>query len=508
MDRRKSVLNVVTSVLFKIAAVFLTIFVRRFLIRYCGNDINGLNSLYLSIIGFLSVADLGIGSAITFCMYKPIVEEDNAQVRALYQLFRRIYLVIGVMILAAGLAIAPFITVFAKDYAAIDVNFQLTFVLMLLSVVITYFFSAKISLINAYKNNYITTAINSGGIILQHLLQIVVLLLTKSYIAYLWCRILAALAQWGITEIVTRRKYAQILVNHHDKISEDTKGTLQRSVKAMFMHKIGYALVNTVDSVVISAFVGVVALGSYSNYYTISSSMMSILNLVFISLTSVIGHFYVKEDKAVVRKYCEAFHLMNYVIGLVFFLGYYAIVDDLVALLFDPELVVQKSISFVITANGFVQFLRQSTLTFREATGTFYNDRWKPLAEGVCNLVLSILFVNWIGVTGVIVATIITNLLICHIVEPFVLYKNAFLTSPRAYYLRNYALILLFVGALAVLHYSLQQTESHLIQLLVNGCVSVGISAAVCLIVFLVDKESVRYLLRLLKKGNVDESTD
>lgn len=487
MDKRKSLLNVIVSVAFKSVTIVLVIIVKRFLIQFCGNEANGLNSLYLSIIGILSVAELGVGSAITFCMYKPIVEGDNDKVSALYHLFRRIYMLVGGMILIGGFAIAPFVQYIAKDYAELNIDFGLTFVLMLFSCVITYLYGAKTALINAYKNNYITTAITSGGLIFQYFLQITVLLVTHSFSWYLVCRSIAALAQWCATEIVVRKKYREIVL-HYEKVDKSTGKELTRSIRAMFMHKIGSLLVNTVDSVVISAFIGVVALGEYSNYTMILSSMEGIIALIFTSLTSIFGHVYV-EDRKLAEKYCAAFHLINFIVGTVFFLGYYAVVDNLIAILFAKELVVARSISAVIAINGFVQFMRRNALLFRDATGTFYNDRWKPLLEGTANIVLSILLVKKIGVVGVIVATILTNLLICHIIEPYVLYRNAFFASPKEYYFQNYGMILVFLGALGVLDKCTRDCHSELAELLINGGISVGISAVVCITVALVGKK-------------------
>ena len=140
--------------------------------------------------------------------------------------------------------------------------------------------------------------------------------------------------------------------------------------------------------------------------------------------------------------------------------------------------------------------MRQSGLVFREATGTFYNDRWKPLLEGCVNIVLSILFVQWIGVTGVIVATIITNLLICHVIEPYVLYKNAFGLSPKKYYFKNYARICLFAIALVVLEYCKQSYAEAWTEFFVNGFVSVGISIIVCLIVLLLNWDLIKGLIK------------
>lgn len=501
MDIKKGKLNVTVSIAFKIITMVMAIIVKMALVDVCGNEVNGLNALYISIIGVLSVADLGVGSAITFCMYKPIVEGNHSAVSALFGLFQKLYLLIGTIILFGGIALTPFLHLFAKDYVELNVNMHVTFLLILISVVATYLFSAKTALINAYKNNYITTAITQGGIVLQYILQITALYFTRSFLAYLICRIVAVAVQWAVTEIVAKKKYGSIM-KVKSKLDVETKRNVRKNVKAMFMHKIGYVLVNTVDSVIISAFVGVVSLGEYSNYTMILSSMVGIITLVFSSLTSVIGHLCVEEDKETSQQYCEGFHLLNFIIGTVFFLGYYAVVDNLIAILFSSDLVVSKYISFVITVNGFVQFMRRSTLTFRDATGSFYGDRWKPLLEGVVNIVLSILLVKYIGVVGVITATIITNLLICHVVEPYVLYKNAFNLFPKKYYIKNYGMIAAFLIALTAEQFLLQNLQNEYAELAANGAISIVCSAVVCGIMLFLNKNQSKQLVRMLKNGN------
>lgn len=499
MDKRKSILNVSVSVGSKLLTMIMVILVKRLLIKSCGNEVNGLNALYLSVIGFLSVAELGVGTAITFCMYKPIVDGDQNKVSALYYLFQKLYWIIGSVILIGGLAITPFIPHFARDYAQFEIDFYSTFILMLVSVVLTFMFGAKTALINAYKNNYITTAISSGGTLLQYLLQILVLLLTKSFHLYLLCRSVAAMLQWIVTELVAKRQYAPIISNRRS-LDVQQKRELTKNIKAMFMHNIGAVLVNTVDSIVISAFVGVVALGEYSNYTAILVSMNGVLKLLFTSLTSVVGHLYVSQDRHTSRRYCEGFHIINYVVGTVFFLGYYAVADTLIALLFGKELIAARSISFCITLNGFVQYMRHSVLLFREATGTFYYDRWKPLLEGITNVVLSILLARRFSISGVIMATVATNLLICHVIEPFVLYKNAFLCSPKRYYLQNYSMILLFTGAMLVMSFLCYDADYYVVALLTNGAISLCVSFVACGTVMLLQKDLCKAMICLFRR--------
>ena len=488
MDKKKSILNVCVSVASKIATMILAILLTRVLIRTCGNGVNGLNALYVSIIDFLSVTELGVGTAITFCMYKPIVEKDGEKVAALYGLFRRLYRIIGGVIFGAGLVLLPFLPLLAKDYTQLNVDLYGTFLLILVSVVITYLFGARTALLNAYKNNYISTAISSGGTILQYLLQMAVLWITGSFVGYLGCRIVSVLLRWLATELLTRRRYAAI-TNRREKLDKETQSGLLKNIKAMFMHKIGTTLVNTTDSIIISYFAGVFARGNFSNYSMLMAGMTGVLRLVFTSLTSVIGHLYVEKSRQETLRCSELLHWGNFMLGSVCYLGYYAIADAFVGAWFGRELVAEKAVVAVLVVNGFVQFMRTNTLTFRDASGAFYYDRWKPLAEGVCNVVLSVILVQYIGVVGVIAATVVTSLVICHVVEPYVLYKHAFQLSPKKYYVKNYGLMVLFGGELWLMDCCLQRSESLWMGLVVNGGVSLLISLSACLCCVLLNQD-------------------
>lgn len=509
MDKKKGFLNVIISIAFKVFLLIGAIIVRRFLIQYSGEGVNGLDSLYISIIGFLAVAELGVGSAITFCMYKPIVEGDNDKVSALYHLFVKLYLIIGGIIFAAGCIIMPFLKFLAGGYAEINQNLYLTFFLTLVSVVISYMFSAKISLINAYKNNYITTSITSSGQLIQYGLQILVLVLTHSFIWYLVCKIVAALLQWGATELVSRKKYKQIIANKQ-KVDAGTKKEVTKNIKAMFMHKIGGVLVNSADSIIISAFIGVVILGRYSNYTAIMTSMTSVIGLFFTPLTSIIGHLCVQEDKTAVSRYLNFFHTFNFIIGMMFFLGYYAVIDNLITLCYGGEgsLELSKWVSFIITLNYFIQFMRQATLLFRDATGTFYNDRWKPLIEGIINIGLSIGFVYLFGylfgeefaVVGVIAATILTNVFICHVVEPHVLYKYSLQRKTTKYYIRNYIYIGVFALCLVALHFCMRSYTNEWQELLVNGSIAVAIALVPSIVAMGIDSDFRHYIKQIWNK--------
>lgn len=494
MDKKNSVLNVTTSIISRVILLVAAIFVRRLLIQHIGNDVNGLNSLYTSIIGMLAVAELGVGSAITYSMYKPIVDRDERQVSALYQLYKRLYRIIGAVILVGGLIVLPFLPHLINDYEDLNFNVYIPFLLTLVSVVLTYLYGAKTSLIQAHKNNYITTGIVTVASLIRYTLQIITILIWQSYTIYLVCQIIETMIMWLLTELVVRKQYGEILaeLKTNIDIGTGTKAEIKKNIRAMFMHKVGTVLVNTVDSLIISAFIGVVILGKFSNYTLIIGVVVSIINLFFTPLTSVVGHLCATGDLTETKKWFDRFYSLNFFLGVVFFLGYYAVIDNVIRQFFGPGLEVARSISFIITLNQFTMFMRRTALLFRDASGSFYYDRWKPIGEGITNLVLSLLFVHIfpedLRIVGVIVATIITTLFICHIVDPYVVFKHAFNMPVKEYYFRNYSYIGLFTLALILMTYLTRPASSPITGIILNGFISLGVSLVTLGFVAIVDK--------------------
>lgn len=491
IDKKRSVLNVSVSIISRMILLVTALLVRRLLIQYIGNSVNGLNSLYSSIIGMLDVVELGVGRAIVYSMYKPIVDREGRQVAALYGLYKRLYLIIGAVIFTAGMLVMPFLPQLIGDYDKLSENVYTTFLLTLVSVVISYLYSAKTAIIEAHKDNYITTGILTISSLIRYGLQVIVILIWKSFTLFLSCQIIGTLIIWILTEVVVRKQYRDI-VTRREIVDEITKIEIGKNVKAMVMHKVGTVMVQSVDSMIISSFIGVVILGKYSNYVFIASTMVGIITLFFTPLTSVIGHLCTECDKELSHGYFNFFYSMNYILAVVFFLGYYAVIDSVIALLFGPDLSVSHIIAFIITLNQFIQYMRNASLLFRNASGTFYYDRWKPIAEGIMNLILSLFFVTIfpedLRVVGVIVATIITNLLICDTVEPFVVFKYVFGKKPGKFYIKNYSYIGLFTLALITMTYLTRSAASPITGILLNGFISIGVSLATLGIVVIVDK--------------------
>lgn len=487
MDKKRAILNITIGFGFKIIVLLLAIISKSFVVRHLGDEVNGLYSLFVSILGFLSVAELGIGSAITFSMYKPIVDNDKDSVSALYYLFRKFYLIVFTIMLVVGLLITPLLPYLAKGSSG-EVNIYINYLIFLVSVSITYLFGHKTSLINAYKDNYITTSITSITLIIEGILQIIVIMVTKSFVLFLLVRILSQLINGIVTEIVYRLKYKSN-INDNKNIDVDKKTELFKNSKALMYYRVGSKLISTFDGIIISSLIGVVALGYYSNYLVIITGMTSLLTIMFTEITSIIGHNYAKSTK---DKYYQSFkkaYVVNFIVGTIFYLGFISISDFLITIMFGEDKIQTTLLVVIIGVNYYTQFARESVRLFKTASGQFHQDRFRPLIEGIINIILSVIFALKWGIVGILIATIISKLIITYLYEPLILYRDTFNKSPRKFYFAHYSNFLIFV--IVSLIYSLlpiPKMNNIYVNILINGTISVMLSLATFVVIYIIYK--------------------
>lgn len=487
MNKKIAKLNIVLGIISRVLILFFGLLAKRYLVIVLGKEANGLFSLYVSILGILSIANLGIGQAITFSMYKPIIDKDNEQVSALFYLYRKFYRYIFLGIVIIGLLLTPFLPLLAKNNTG-EFNIYISYIIFLFSVMFTYLYAHKTSLINAFKENYKTTIAHAISLTVEAVVQIIVLLLTKSFELFLLVRVVSVGIEYIITEHIYRKNYKSIITNNKD-IDPEIKDEVIINTKALIYHRIGGTLIGTFDSLIISTFVGVQDLGTFSNYVLIITSMSSILSMAFTEITSIIGHQYVEGSKEQYYNQFKKIYIVNFIMGVVFFLGYYAISHHLVEIIFTSDNLISNDIIVVITLSYYVVFIRNSVALFKNASGLFHYDRFRPLIEGIINIALSVIFVKFWGVKGVLIATIITRLSLSYIIDIFILFKHRFERNMIEFYPIHYGtfvsmLLLIFVFDKT----NFFKINNLILDLIVKGSIAVGISSLFLLILYFVSK--------------------
>lgn len=423
--------------LFQALKIIITFFTRKVFVLVLTQEYLGLNGTFSNILSMLSLAELGIGSAITYSLYKPLAEKDEKQVAARMALFRRAYWTIGLAVALIGACLTPFLTMLIRDLPDIP-NINFVYLLFVLNTSLSYFFSYKQSLIIADQRQYLTTVCHLGLNILLQLAQALFLWFTKEYFIYLELQIGATLLENLILSLIADRLYPYINTNWHEKIDPAARAEIVKNTKAMIIHKVASIVVFGTDNLLISYFVGVVAVGLYSNYLMITSALIGIYGQLFSALTASVGNLGVTEDSGQVL---TVFRRLNFAGSWLY--GFSAVclavlLNPFIELWLGTDYLFSQDIVCLIVLNFYVTGMRQAVLTFREAEGLYWYDRRKAVAESIINLTVSAALAVPFGVAGIFIGTFISTMTTCFWVEPVVLFKYGLHTSVRPFF-KDYA---------------------------------------------------------------------
>ena len=289
---------------------------RTVFIKILGEQYLGINGLFTNILTVLSFAELGIGNAIIFSMYKPIAIDDTEKVNALMNLYKKCYRIIGVVVLLVGVAITPFINLFIKDPPNIPESLYFIYLLYVINTALSYFFTYKKSIISAHQKEYIINGYRMFFIVFKNIVQIAFLVVTHNFIVYLILQIICTFLENLSLSIKANKMYPYIETNNYQEISKEEKGTIFKNVKSLIMYKFGSVILNGTSNIVISKMIGVVIVGFYSNYLMIVQAVSNVVGNALNGITANIGNLNATANEKVKEKtFYELFFISVWIFG-------------------------------------------------------------------------------------------------------------------------------------------------------------------------------------------------
>lgn len=449
----KSVRNVIFAILGQLAMAAIGFIGRKIFVVFLNAEYLGLNGLFSSILTVLSLAELGIGPAMIFSLYKPIAEKNIAVCQALMKVYQKAYRIIGFTVLIIGCCITPFITFFINEIPEAISGLHIIYIMFVINAAISYFFSYKRSLLIANQDQYQINCIHTLSNLVMNVMQIMILALTKNYFLFLLIQISFTLIENLILSMQVDKIYPWLKEKSSLKeMPPEIRMEVERNVKAMIFHRIGGIAVDSSDRLLISKFFGLLFLGIYSNYLLIIDQLLAVIQLFFTSITASIGNFGVEKSPE------DAFDLFNKIYFINFWLAFFCTISFytlatpfISSIWLGEQYLMSKKILVVISINFYIKSMRKTVLTFKEAFGLPWYDRYKPLISAVVNLVLSLFLAKRYGVIGIFLGTTITDLCVNVWFETYVVFKYCFRKSIYIY-LKKYIkqLVFLIVCAAAI----------------------------------------------------------
>lgn len=419
-----------------------TVFIRELGITYLG-----VNGLLTNVLGVLSFAELGIGSAMNYSLYKPVAEGNARMVRSLMAFYKRVYRVIALVVTIIGVALLPFLDRIVTDPGDVG-DMTVYYLIFLFNSVVSYFVVYKLSLANAEQKNYVVSNFNAVASLVTVALQIVALFLFGSFLVYLLVAAAANVIRQIALSVFLDRRYPELLAGTAEPLPRDELSEIKQNIGALIWHKVGDIGVHQTDSIIISAFINVATVGLVSNYNLIFTSVTTLLNVAVTSVTSSFGNLFAVETEQ--RQY-EIFRVYRFIAFWVYgfsAIALFTLLTPFVVLWLGVEFVIPEVVVLLIVADFYMMGHRVAVNNIKSAAGFWGPDKYLALVQAVVNLVVSIVLVRQIGLVGVYVGTIAQGLL-STIIKPILVYKRLFRVQSREYFVdgMRYAAAVVLVGA-------------------------------------------------------------
>ena len=501
MRTRYSAINAIVSIVAQIITIVITFISRKIFLMTLGETVLGINSLFSQIISMMSLVELGIGSAIIYSLYKPLADENKPQIAAIMRLYRKIYTIIGVLVLVIGVCITPFIKWFITgDISAVD-NLYLIFLLFVINASLSYFNAYKQNLIVADQKKYITIIYHYGLFVILNISQIIVLVKTGNFILYLVLQILVTILENVILSYKTKKMYPYLSEYKEEKVETQIIDHMKKNVKALICHRVGGIFVSSTDTLIISKFVGIVVVGKYTNYNYITNAFNTLTSNLFSSFTSSVGNYNVNATSDDNYKLFKKLFLLNFMVFSVISICCYCLMNDFIRIFFGKSMLLNDVVVVLMVLKFYFNGMRSALLTYKDALGIYYEDRYRPILEGATNLVLSLILVKHIGLTGIILATIMSNLIVNLSIEPRVVFKMKFEKSVFEYLMKYilYFVMLIIIGWGVSVLSPLIVVDTFL-GLLIKAIIIVGVTLVlVCITSWISSKEEFEFYFKLIK---------
>ena len=404
---KNTIKNIKAGMFLKVYQMLVPFLMRTAMIYIMGVQYLGLNGLFASIIQMLSLAELGVGHAMVFAMYKPIAQDDGKTICALMKLYRRYYRIIGVVIGASGLLLMPLVPHLISGEIPGELNIYVLYLLNLASTVLTYWlFAYKNCLLQAHHRNDIVSWVMACTYTVQWCIQLAVLLVWRNYYLYMVVALVTQVVNNITSAIIASRMYP-----NYEPVGElDREDVLviNQKIRDFFTAKLGSVVLKSSDSIVISAFLGLTVLAIYQNYFFIISSVISIIEIILSSMMAGLGNSYILESREKNFRDLEKFSfLFLWLTGMCTccFVGMY---QPFMEIWVGRELMLGMGEVVCFAAYFFVYTLNRLLNVYKDAAGLWHEDRFRPMVTALTNILLNLLLIKFWGVYGVLLSTVIS----------------------------------------------------------------------------------------------------
>lgn len=432
---KNTLMNTSFAVISRIVSMVMGFILKTVFIRTLGKAYTGISGLFSDILVMLSLAELGIGSAISFSLYKPLAETNYQKVAQLMNFFKVAYRIIALIVLTVGLALLPLLSVIVKDVPEIVEDIRLIYILYVINSAVSYLLVYKNTLLIADQKQYIVSTTQMVFTIIKVVIEVVLLLCFKQFLIYLILEILLTLGQNITINILAAKRYRELKPYEKEKLSKEERKKIFKDIWALMLYKVSNVVLTGTDSTIVSSALGTGQVGVLGNYKTIQGYVTSMVAQFYNSVNPSLGNLAATESKEVQYNFFKKLNFATFWIACFCSVCFFTLFNPFIEIwLGDNSWLLPLTTVAVFVLDYFLSAISGPIGAFRIANGLFVQTKYQSIIMAGLNLAISILLVKPLGILGVLIGTVVSRLLTHVWYEPLVIYKNVFGKSVWLYY--------------------------------------------------------------------------
>lgn len=498
MRLRNSLQNILSGLVGQIVITITGFISRSVFIHVLGSTYLGVSGLFSNVLTLLSFAELGVGQAIIYSLYKPIAVNDKDKIHTLMKLYEKVYRFLFAFVLVVGLLLLPLLPYIIKDIDSVP-HIREIYALYVVNSAVTYLMAYRTSFLTATQKNYIVNSVSFVTNIAMCIAQIISLLAFKNYFVYLIIQMIFGLVPNIASYVYTNKKYSFLRNKSYTPLMPDEFKKIKDNVKALIIYKIGSLALNSTDNILISSIVGLTTVGLYSNYLLLTTTVSGFLSTIFSNLTASIGNLNAVEGKDRQLFIFKVINFCTFWFYSVCVICLFICMTPFIKIWIGDQYILGIEISLIITLNIYVGGMLFAPFNYRQTMGLFVQGKMRPIISAVINLVSSILLGRCWGLFGILFGTIIARLTTNAWFDPYLVYKKGLNTSPIPYYFDYiYKLVLLIIMGGVSCYISAFVPDHSILWLLLKACVTFVMCNLIVLLIYH-KTEEFKYLLEIVK---------
>lgn len=445
----KSILNAEVNLLFYFLSLFLAFFSRKVFLDNLGADFIGLAGTLGNILGYLNLAELGIGSCISYFLYKPLQSDNHAEIQEIMSVFGYLYRCIGLIILGGGVLISLFFPlIFSNAPLGLGIIY-FTFFSFLCSSLFAYFINYRQILLTADQKNYVVAIYFQSANILKTALQIFLALTYKNF--YIWVAIELLFGAIGciILNWKINKEYPWLKANKNEgKHLLSKYPDIKTKTKQIFIHKFKDFVMRESDELFIFAFVSLKMVAYYGNYILITTKITLLFNSVLDSVNAGVGNLVAEGDKnRIVSVFWELMTIRHFIAGILCFSIYYFI-EPFISLWLGSEYILEHHVLILLVIYIYIANSRGVVDMYNHAYG-LYADVWSAWVELAINVSITIVAGIYWGIAGILLGKIVSLFFIVILWKPYYLFSSGLRQSIWRFWSGAYRYYIIFALSFA-----------------------------------------------------------